>query len=85
METTTGNAGLDSLVDAIAQRVVARLRQTEGPRLFSVNEAARYLGRTPKAVRHLIAAGTIPAVREGARVHLDRADLDRWIEMRKTR
>ena len=81
---TTGNPGLDGLVDAIADRILARLHQTEQPRLLSVDEAATYLGRTPKALRHMIANGIIPAVREGSRVHLDRADLDRWVEMRKT-
>ncbi|MGO9012085.1 MAG: helix-turn-helix domain-containing protein [Bryobacteraceae bacterium] len=82
--TSTGNAGLDLLADAIAARVAARLSQFQEPRLLSVREAACYLGRTPKAVRHLIASGAIPAVREGSRVHLDRADLDRWVAMRKT-
>ena len=85
MAASTGNVGLDALTDAIASRVAARLRQSEEPRLLNVNEAAAYIGRTPKALRHMIASGTIPAVREGSRVHLDRADLDRWIEMRKVR
>jgi excisionase family DNA binding protein len=79
----TGNPGLDALADAIAVRVAARLNQSEQPRLLTVNEAAAYIGRTPKALRHMIATGTIPAVREGSRIHLDRADLDRWVEMRK--
>ena len=82
---TTGNAGLDALADAIADRVLARIRQTDQPRLLSVTEAASYIGRTPKALRHMIASGAVPAVREGSRVHLDRADLDAWISMRKTR
>ena len=81
----TGNPGLDALADAIATRVAARLNQSEAPRLLNVNEAAGYIGRTPKALRHMIASGVIPAIREGSRVHLDRADLDRWIEMRKSR
>ena len=41
------------------------------------------LATTPGALRHLIASGVIPSVREGGRVHLDKKDLDRWIEMRK--
>ena len=82
---STGNLGLDALADAIATRVLARLHQGEEPRLLSVNESAAYIGRTPKALRHMIAMGTIPAVREGSRIHLDREDLDRWIEMRKCR
>lgn len=85
MAHTTGNAGLDALADAIAERVYQRLNQSQESRLLSVNEAARYLGRTPKALRHMIANGTVPAVREGGRLHLDRGDLDNWIEMRKAR
>lgn len=80
---STGNLGLDALADAIAERVLARLNQSQEPRLLTVDEAAAYVGRTPKALRHMIANGTIPAVREGSRVHLDRADLDCWVEMRK--
>ena len=82
---STGNVGLDALADAIAVRVAARLNQATEPRLMNVKEAAAYIGRTPKALWHMIANGTIPCVREGSRVHLDRADLDRWIEMRKTK
>jgi hypothetical protein len=82
---STGNPGLDALADAIAQRVLARLHASEEPRLLSVNGAAAYIGRTPKALRHMIATGAIAVVREGSRLHLDRVDLDRWIEMRKCR
>jgi excisionase family DNA binding protein len=82
---STGNAGLDVLADAIAARVTAQLNKSQESRLLSVNEAAGYIGRTPKAVRHMIASGTIPAVRGGSRVHLDRADLDQWVEMRKVK
>jgi len=83
--SSTGNVGLDILADAIAARVAARLRQSEEPRLLTVKEAARYIGRTEKALWHMIAGGKTPVVREGSRVHLDRADLDLWIEMRKTK
>jgi excisionase family DNA binding protein len=65
--------------------VVVKLNQSQNPRLLSVAAAANYISRTPNALRHLIANGTIPSIREGSRVHLDRADLDRWIEMRKHR
>ena len=82
---STGNNGLDALADAIAQRVLARMHQSEESRLLTVNEAAAYIGRSPKALRHMIASGSIPAVREGSRVHLDRADLASWVEMRKTK
>ena len=82
---STGNHDLDALADAIAERVSARLNQSQEPRLLTVDDAAAYIGRTPEALRHMIASGTVPAVREGSRVHLDRADLDRWIELRKVR
>jgi excisionase family DNA binding protein len=85
MTPTTGNLGLDALADAIAERVFARLNRSQEPRVLSVNDAAAYIGRTPKAIRHMIANSAIPAVREGSRVHLDRADLDRWVDMRKTK
>jgi excisionase family DNA binding protein len=82
---STGNAGLDALLDAIAARVATRLNQSNEPRLLSVNAAASYIGRSPKALRHLIAKGALSEVREGRRVFMDRADLDGWIEMTKTK
>lgn len=81
----TGNPGLDALADAIAARVASRLNQSQEPRLLSVDDAAKYIGRTPKALRHMIASGIIPVICEGSRVYLDRRDLDRWIEMRRVR
>jgi excisionase family DNA binding protein len=83
--STTGNMGLDALADAIAARVIARIDEGEKARLLTVNEAAHHIGRSPKAVRHLIANGDIPAVRHCGRVHVDRADLNCWIEMHKGR
>ena len=83
MNFSSGNSGLDALADAIAERVLSRLHQSNQPRLLTVDEAARHIGRTSGALRHMIARGVIPCIREGNRVHLDREDLDRWIEMRK--
>lgn len=82
---STGNIGLDALADAIAARVADRLNQPDQPRLLTVSEAAAYIGRTPNALRCMIARGKVPAVRDGRAVHLDRADLDNWVELRKTR
>jgi excisionase family DNA binding protein len=86
--TTTGNQSLDALADAIAERVLQRLLAAldkDKCRLLDVSAAAAYIGRTPSALRHLIAKGTIPSVRRDGRVQLDRADLDNWLEMGKTR
>ncbi|HWQ54111.1 MAG TPA: helix-turn-helix domain-containing protein [Bryobacteraceae bacterium] len=73
---------LDSLADAVAQRVVAQMAATSGTkrRLMTVAEAAEYIGRSKQAVYHLIHAGTIPTKRQGARVFIDRVELDRWID-----
>ena len=54
-------------------------------RLLNVNEAAKYIGRSPHAIRHMIAKGQIKCVRRDGRVQLDRIDLDTWIELGKAR
>ena len=53
------------------------------PRLYDVRQAAVYLGRSEQAVQHLIFDKAIPVVRIGKRVHLDREDMDDWIEQNK--
>ena len=52
-------------------------------RLYSVTEAAEYLGRSVWSVRELIWGGKLPCVKVGRRIHLDIVDLDRWIEQNK--
>ena len=54
-------------------------------RLYSVPEAAEYLGRSVWSIRELIWNGSIPCVRMGRRVHLDIIDLDNWIERNKVK
>jgi excisionase family DNA binding protein len=51
--------------------------------LFTVSEAAIYLGRTRKAVEHVIADKKLPIVRDGRKIQLHRTDLDRWIDQNK--
>ena len=84
---------LDVLVNAIAERVAAGVKSalagdTDHPSrvhavLFNVKEAAVYLGRSQQSVQHLIFQRELPVVRVGRRVHLDRRDLDAWIEKNK--
>jgi len=90
--TPTPKLDLETLLDALAERVAAKLRAelagngstgTVKTRLLSVEQAAVYLGRTKEAVQHMIAAGKIPAVRSDRRVFLDSEDLDRWIQNNK--
>lgn len=54
-------------------------------RLYNVNEAAVYLGRTCIAVREMIYKGKLPCIRDGRRVFLDVKDLDTWIDRSRTR
>jgi excisionase family DNA binding protein len=54
-------------------------------RLYSIPEAATYLGRSTWSVRRLIWAGELPAVRAGGRVHVDVQDMDSFIDRNKVR
>lgn len=54
-------------------------------RLYSIAEAAQYLGRSSWAVRHLIWSGKLAEVRSGRRVHLDIKDMEAFIERIKFR
>lgn len=75
-----------ALAAEIAARINPQLQRRSGrpeTRLFTVREAATYIGRTEQALQHLIHRREITVVRKGRRVHLDRSDLDRWIEANK--
>ena len=52
-------------------------------RLYSLREAAMYLGRSTWSVRRLIWSGALPSVRVGGRVHLDVRDMDDLIDKNK--
>ncbi len=77
-----------ALAAEIAARIVPQIQNDSRNskavrRLLTVKEAAAYIGRTEQAVQHLIHKRELIVVRKGRRVHLDRADLDRWIEANK--
>ena len=82
---------LDGIAKAIAEEVagllradIARLAEPSvQPALLTVKQAALYLGRSEAAVQHLIFQKDLPVVRVGRRVHLDRRDLDAFIEKHK--
>jgi excisionase family DNA binding protein len=87
-----GNVTLEFFIHAIAQQVAAEvkaeLEQFEQaphvqPVLLTVRDAAVYLGRSEQSIQHLIFERELPVVRVGRRVHLDRRDLDTWIEKNK--
>lgn len=86
------NQDFDEIVDRLAAMIAVRVQSRIGvssgkgriaARLLTVKEAADYIGRTEQAVQHLIHKRELIVVRRGRRVHLDRADLDRWIDANK--
>jgi excisionase family DNA binding protein len=54
-------------------------------RLYSIQEASVYLGRTVCALREMIWAGKLPYIRDGRRILLDIHDMNLWVEKNKTR
>ena len=79
---------LAPLIRSIVQQVISDLREEPldsgpAPRLLSVEGAARYLSRTPSAIRNMISGKKLKPVRLDGRVYLDVEDLDRMIEAAK--
>ena len=54
------------------------------PRLLSVADAARYLGRTEKSIRHLVQRKKLASIRGDGRVMFDLCDLDAWIKQNRS-
>ena len=78
----------EPLVDLIADRVAARLaamQERDKKRLYSTDEAARYLSLSAAQVYRLAVSGKIKSIREGRRRLIDRDELDRWIAVRANR
>jgi excisionase family DNA binding protein len=81
------------LVKAVAVEVAAMLKgelarlstPAVQPVLLDVKQASVYLARSEQAIQHLIFQRNLPVVRMGRRVHLDRRDLDIWIEKKVLR
>jgi excisionase family DNA binding protein len=83
MAAPLSDPALEVLVRAVVKEVMgAGMVQ---PALFSVKQAAVYLGRSEQSVQHLIFQKELPVVRIRRRVHLDRKDLDAFIERNKDR
>jgi len=85
---------LVNVIDRLSQQVAARVEERViehlehmappvKPALLTVKDAAAYLGRSEQSIQHLIFTKELPVVRVGRRVHLDRRDLDLWIEKNK--
>jgi excisionase family DNA binding protein len=66
------------LADALVSRVLSERAPTT-KRLFTLAEAAEYIGRSPKAVEHLIHRGAIPVTKLDGKRQVDRETLDKII------
>ena len=83
---------IEGLAKTLASELAERLKQeiahlaspSVQPALLTVKEAGVYLGRSEQAIQHLIFERQLPVVRFGRRVHLDRRDLDAFIEKNKS-
>ena len=62
-------------------------KNPKGPvkRLYSIAEAAYYLGRTVDALREVIWAGRLAHVRDGRRILIDINDMNDFIDRNKER
>ena len=76
------NGAIQTQTTRQPQRVI----NTAQKRLYTVKEAAAYLGRCEWGMRELIWAGTIPVIRSngGRKIYVDIKDLDRFIEQNKS-
>jgi excisionase family DNA binding protein len=54
-------------------------------RLYPIKEAAVYMGFSPWTVRGLIWKGEISHINVAGKYFLDITDMDRWIEINKTK
>ncbi len=69
----------------IKYKAIRKAPKGPAKRLYSVPEAACYLGRTVDGLREMLWAGKLPYIKDGRRVLLDVQDMDRYIEANKTR
>jgi excisionase family DNA binding protein len=83
---------LDPLIEALAEAVAARIlpKLAEAApktlrRLLTIQQAAVYLGRTPKAIQHMLSKGQLSFVRMSGRNMLDLKELEAVIENARTR
>ncbi len=67
-----------------AQRIHNPIGGRPIKRLYSVEDAAEYLGHSVWGVREMLYAGKLPFIKDGRRILVDIKDMDDWIEKNKT-
>lgn len=89
MRGREGQSPLDAIISSIAELVVEAIdRKLQSapmvrPRLLTVEGAATYLGRTPSAIKSMVATKKLIPVRIDDRLCFDVQELDRIIEAAK--
>jgi excisionase family DNA binding protein len=83
-----------NFIERLAQSLVARMAAMQNgkvkdgapiPRLMNTKRAAAYLGLSVSSLQHLKHRGKIPFVQINRRVMYDRAELEKWIGLRRVR
>lgn len=77
---SAGDAMIEAIADAVASKLERMINASQ--RLMDLDEAARYLGMSPHALRHK-AGIDIPCVRIDSKLRFDRRELDRCIDRAK--
>jgi hypothetical protein len=62
------------------QKAHATVRSMADPRAYASSTPARYMDRTPKAVRHMVEEGKIPGARLDSRFQVRKKDIDEAFE-----
>ncbi len=75
---------IDAIAEAVAAKLAERLPKNTGNRLLSVEAAAVMIGRTKDAVYTLINRGRLAHVKEGRRVHVELAEVEKFIERNRS-
>lgn len=86
MTSTTPTDAFSKVIEEAVHSGVRRalnLSEVTNRRLFSIIEAAKYLGVCRRSLQEMLASGELPSVPHGRRRMLDIQDLDSWIERKK--
>ena len=67
----------------IRNPVRLKAKPTIQPRLYDLNTAAYYLGRSVYSLRTLIWNGELPVVKSGKKMWIDIVDLNIWVDKNK--
>jgi excisionase family DNA binding protein len=70
---------------ALQRKITNKAPQGPVKRLYNIQEASCYLGRTVNALQEMIWAGKLPYVKDGKRILLDVRDMDSFIDRNKIR